>query len=144
MGQARPAIHALGDALERVEVDGQELWFDPSVPVRTTCRPEALLLPAFDEATLTYPQINFPRLDGHPFAGPSRSSTASGDLFSGAVLVDGVNVGIYSRTVGPTAVQVRIRFGSTVSDEQRERARIGAGAIGVFHRRPVELVEQLG
>ncbi|WP_029136783.1 winged helix DNA-binding domain-containing protein [Nakamurella lactea] len=140
-GQIRPALEAIGDGLERIEVDGDELWFDPNIPARPSRRPEALLLPVFDEATLTYPRINFPRLDGHPLAGRPTGSAASSDLASGAVLVDTENVGRYTRTVGPKSVTVRIQFAPTATAEHRERARIGAQAIGAFHGRPITIEE---
>lgn len=140
-GQVRLALDTIGAGLERIEVDGHELWFDPTLPARTTRTPEALLLPVFDEATLTYPGINFPRLDGHPLAGRPTGTAASSDLASGAVLVDAVNVGRYTRSVGPKSVTVRIQFAPTATAEHRERARIGAEAIGAFHGRPVAIEE---
>lgn len=139
--QVRSAIDALGSALERTEVDGLHLWFDPAVPARTTRRPEALLLPVFDEATLSYLTPTFPRLDGHPLAANPRGTVAAADLASGAVLVDGINVGSYTRTVGQRSVTVRIRFAADATAEQRDRARLGAHVVGTFHGKPVELIE---
>lgn len=138
--EARIALAEIGDALERIEVDGTELWFDPSVTARRSRKPEALLLPVFDEATLTYLHLSFPRTAGHPFEG--MASPGMGDLFSGSVLVDAVNVGTYSRTVGADHVQVRLRFAGSATAEQRRRAKIGAERIGAFHGRAVEIVTQ--
>ncbi len=140
--EARIALAEIGDALEKIEFDGTELWFDPSVTARRSRTPEALLLPVFDEATLTYLRLSFPRTAGHPFeglAGPGMS-----DLFNGSVLVDGVNVGTYSRTVGADTVQVRLRFAGSATAEQRRRAKVGAEQIGAFHGRGVDLVDQAG
>lgn len=138
--EARIALAEIGDALEKVDVDGTELWFDPNVTARRSRRPEALLLPVFDEATLSYLRLSFPRTAGHPFEG--LASPGISDLFSGSVLVDAVNVGTYSRTVGPDRVQVRLRFAGSATAEQRRRATVGAESIGSFHGRAVEIVTQ--
>lgn len=132
----RAAIGALGDRLDQIQVDGHQLWFDPAVRTRTSRTLPALLLPVFDEPTLTYSELNFPRIAGHPMAALPGNTTASADLASGAVLVDGLNVGSYTRTIRARAVEVRIRFASSADEEQREWAEQGAAAIGIFHSRP--------
>lgn len=135
---AAPAI--LGDSLERIEVDGTELWFDPNTAARSTRKRAALLLPVFDEATLTYPRLMFPRVPGHPHSGLKTVS----DLFSGSIIVDRLNIGIYTRTVTAKSVTVRLRFASSATAEQRQRARDATAEIGAFHCLPVELVEVAG
>lgn len=137
---AKAAFAILGDELEKIEVDGVELWFDPSVPARTTRKRKALLLPVFDEATLTYPQLRFPRIDGHPHS----ALKAVSDLFNGSIIVDRLNVGTYSRTVTAKSVTVRLRFASSASAEQRRQATEAAGDIGSFHSVLVELIERVG
>ena len=60
------ALTKLGGALDVVTVDDVPQWFDPSVTARTTAPRRAYLLPLYDEATLTYPRLNFPAVPGHP------------------------------------------------------------------------------
>ena len=78
--------------LERVEVDGHELWFDPQVPARTTREHAAYLLPTFDEVCLTYADTGFPRRD--PDATRQRLVSEAG---GGIVVVRGEDVGIWKR-----------------------------------------------
>ncbi|MGI8414806.1 MAG: winged helix DNA-binding domain-containing protein [Nakamurella sp.] len=137
---ARAALTILGNELEQIAVDGTDLWFDPSLPARTTRRRKAWLLPVFDEATLTYPQLMFPRIDGHQHS----ALKAVSDLFNGSIIVDRLNVGTYTRTVTAKAVTVRLRFASSASAEQRRQAKEAAGEIGAFHSLPVELFEHDG
>ena len=61
LSQIRSALADLSGELERIEVDGHTLWFDPQVPARTTREHAAYLLPTFDEVCLTYAATGFPR-----------------------------------------------------------------------------------
>jgi hypothetical protein len=92
IGQCRDALEAIKDQLDRVSVEGIELWFDPEPPPPVEPQPEALLIPLYDELTLSYPVINFPQLDDHPHA-------PSDDLFVGCVIISETNVGTWRRTV---------------------------------------------
>ena len=89
--QCREALEAIKDRLDSVTVEGVELWFDPDAP-QADQSPEALLLPLYDELTLSYPMINFPQANGHPH-------TPGEDLFVGCVIIAETNVGIWRRTV---------------------------------------------
>ena len=60
-----------------------------------------MLLPLYDELTLSYPRINFPLADQHPHP-PGE------DLFVGTVIVDEVNVGTWRRTVRGRKVIIEI------------------------------------
>ncbi|MDQ6657403.1 MAG: winged helix DNA-binding domain-containing protein [Actinomycetota bacterium] len=137
---ARAALAILGDELEKIEVNGTALWFDPSLPARTTRKRRALLLPVFDEATLSYPQLRFPRIDGHPHS----ALKAVSDLFSGSIIVDRLNVGTYTRTVTAKAVTVRLRFASSATVDQQRQGRQSADAIGDFHSLPVQPTSRVG
>jgi hypothetical protein len=54
LGQAESATEAAEDRLEHLEIDGVPHWFDPAASA--TAGPDrAVLLPVYDEATLTYP-----------------------------------------------------------------------------------------
>ena len=79
IGQCRDALDVIKDQLGCISVEGEELWFDPAAPSPGPV-PGALLMPLYDELTLSYPVINFPRLTGHPHP-PGE------DLFVGCVII---------------------------------------------------------
>lgn len=120
--------------LDRVDLDGETLWFDPSVPARTTRRRDAHLLSTFDEAVLTYPRTGFPR----------RSETADrsrlvSESAGGVVIVEAEDVGTFKRRVEADATRVMVRAEVDLSGS--ERAAIGAAAeqLAAFHERPLTL-----
>jgi hypothetical protein len=82
IGQCRDALEAIRDQLECVSVAGVELWCNPEAPPPVEPPPEALLIPLYDELTLSYPVINFPQADDHPHP-PGE------DLFVGCVIIAG-------------------------------------------------------
>jgi hypothetical protein len=92
VADARTAIAATVGRLDNVEVDGQTLWFDPAAPNPRKSPLTAYLLPLYDEATLTYPQLNFPAVQGHPHQ-PGM------DLFVGSVILGERNVGTWRRAI---------------------------------------------
>ncbi len=134
LGQVRSALADLSGLLERVEVDGQVLWFDPRMPARTTRQHAAYLLPTFDEACLTYPSTGFPRRD--PDATRQRLLSEAG---GGIVIVHGEDVGIWKRVV--SAREVRVTVWADVPLDADDRTAIGdaAMAFGAFLERPVDL-----
>jgi hypothetical protein len=88
--EVRNAIAALGDRLERVEVDDFELFWDPSIEDEYASGD--FLLHTFDEATLTYPRLNFPRTRGNPLgenSGPFLDDAFAGAFVSGTECAGG-------------------------------------------------------
>jgi hypothetical protein len=82
--EVRNAIAELGDQLEMMEIDGRRLYHDPSIEAEY--QPGDYLLHTFDEATLTYPRLNFPRSAGHPMGetpGPFLDDGLAGFYISG-------------------------------------------------------------
>jgi hypothetical protein len=92
VADARTAVAAVGDRLAGMAVDGQTLLFDPAAPRPRSVPLTAHLLPLYDEALLTYPQLNFPAAPGHPHP-PDMV------LFTGSVIVGERNVGTWRRTI---------------------------------------------
>ena len=91
IGQCRDALDVIKDQLGCISVEGVELWFDPAAPSPGPV-PGALLMPLYDELTLSYPVINFPQSTGHPHR-PGE------DLFVGSVIISETNVGLWRRTL---------------------------------------------
>jgi Winged helix DNA-binding domain len=133
--QIRSALAEITDQLERVEVDGHTLWFDPTVPARTSREQAAYLLPTFDEVCLTYQHTGFPRRS--PEAARQRLlSEAAG----GIVVVRGEDVGIWKRAVLPTSVRVTVSADAPLGSDDREAIAKAARAFADFVERPLDLV----
>jgi hypothetical protein len=132
------ALAQLGDELEQVEVDGIAHWFDPTdVPRRRPQAPAAYLLPVYDEVILTYPQVTFPAAPDHPFA-------ERPDPFWARVVLDGVNVGLWKRTVSGDVVDVEVRLAPSVSPPGREQVRVAAQRLAEFLGRDLVFAESEG
>ena len=83
IGQCRDAVEAVKDRLDCVTVEGVELWFGRESPGPNPSS-GALLMPLYDEVTLSYPAINFPQANGHPHP-------QGADLFVGCVILAETN-----------------------------------------------------
>jgi hypothetical protein len=95
----------------------------------------ALLLPLYDEATLSYPQLNFPLAPGHPHPPGT-------DLFVGSVILDGVNVGTWRRSVKGRTVQVETRLAPDVSASGRSAVDRAEAALAAFLGKQLESSER--
>jgi hypothetical protein len=138
IADTKAALAELGDELEEVEVDGIPHWFDPTqVRRRSPAAPAAYLFPTYDEAVLTYPQVNFPALPDHPYAEHT-------DPFWACVVVDGTNVGLWKRTVRPDVVEVEVRLAPALPPDGREQVRVAAQRMAGFLERDLSLVENEG
>lgn len=131
--QAAAATEETASTLQQVSVDGTELWFDPDAP-EPAATGRAALLPLYDEALLSYPQLNFPRAHGHPH----RPGT---DLFVGSVVVDATNVGTWRRTITGPKLMLELALAPGVTGTQRTAIEAAARRLGLFLGREVELVD---
>ncbi len=132
--QVRASLARLADRLEQVRVGDTVLWCDPAVPARATRRPGALLVPAFDELTLTYAQHGFPRRD--PTTPRPRIVNAIG---GGTVLLSGEDVGAWRRTVTRDAVRVEVAPDLPLGEAERAAVEHGAARLARFLGRPLNL-----
>ena len=138
IADTKVALAEIGDDLEEVEVDGIPHWFDPTqVRRRSPAAPAAYLFPTYDEAVLTYPQVNFPSLPDHPYADHT-------DPFWAWVVLDAVNVGLWKRTVRPEVVEVEVRLAPGVGQDGREQVRVAAQRLAHFLGRDLSYVENEG
>ena len=119
--EVRTAIAELGDSLERIEVDGHELYHDPSI--EAVYEPRDHLLHTFDEVTLTYPRLNFPRLAGNPLGetpGPFLD-----DGFAGAFIAGTACPGGWRMFTRRGQVEIKLQ----VTDNYRSRAEAAARSL---------------
>ena len=115
-----------GGSLEQVDVDGTPHWFDPTaVPRRSPAAPAAYLFPVYDEVVLSCPTVTFPAAPDHPYAEHT-------DPFWARVVLDGVNVGLWKRTVQRDHVNVDVRLAPSVDDAGRAHVRVAAGRLADF------------
>ena len=122
---ATRGLEMVGDRLTRMEVAGQALWFDGSAPEPAGDHDRALLLPLYDEATLSYPRLSFGLTPGHPHPPGT-------DLFVGSVILDAVNVGTWRRTVRGRTVLVETRLAAQVSASGRTAVAEAVAALASF------------
>jgi len=131
IGQCRDAVDAVKDRFDCVTVEGVELWFDPDAP-RAGQSSDALLLPLYDELTLSYPVINFPQAAGHPH-------TPGEDLFVGCVIIAETNVGIWRRTVKDRKMIMEIVLAPEALERSRPLVEAAASKLATFHGKDLEL-----
>jgi hypothetical protein len=132
IGQCRDAVEAVKDQLDCVSVEGVELWFDPAPPPAVDSEPDALLLPLYDEVTLSYPLINFPQADHHPHP-PGE------DLFVGCVIIAETNVGIWRRTVQNRKMIMDIALAPDIAASSAALVEAAAGRLATFAGKQLEL-----
>ncbi|GAB3446620.1 winged helix DNA-binding domain-containing protein [Phycicoccus ginsengisoli] len=138
VSDTRAALAELGDDLEQVEVDGQPHWYDPeAVPRRSPAAPTAYLFPTYDEVVLTYPTVTFPAPADHPYA-------ERPDPFWAMVVADGENVGLWKRTVSPTAVEVDVRLAPSLPRTRRTSVRVASQRLAAFLERDLAYTEGEG
>jgi hypothetical protein len=129
--QAGSATEAAADRLERVDVDGVPHWFDPAEP-RAVGVDRALLLPVYDEATLTYPAVNFPLAEPYPQAAHPEQS-------AGAVVVGDANIGTWRRELRGKNVIVDVAVASGRPRRELRLVTAAAEELAAFLGRKLEL-----
>jgi hypothetical protein len=131
IGHCREAVDAVKDRLDRATVDGVELWFDPET-TQPGPSPGALLLPLYDEVTLSYPMINFPQAAGHPHQ-PGQ------DLFVGCVIISETNVGLWRRTVKGSKMIMEISLAPGCVAQSRSLVEAAAAELATFAGKELQL-----
>jgi hypothetical protein len=131
VGQCREALDAIKDRLDCSIVEGIELWFDPEEPYGSAPA-GALLLPLYDEVTLSYPLINFAKADGHPHQ-------AGEDLFIGCVIIAETNVGLWRRTLKGPKLIMDISLAPGVTARSRSLLEAAAAELAAFAGKELQL-----
>ena len=137
VGDTKAALARLGGVLERMEVDGMELWFDPAATVAATAEPPAILFPTYDEAVLSYPRLNFEIVEDHP-----HHRDADPDPFWAYVVMGTRNVGMWKRSVRTGTVDVRVRLAPSLDSSDRQGAMLAARRLADFLGRELAYVEE--
>jgi hypothetical protein len=131
--QAREATEAAAPRLAEVTVTGEPLWLDPAAPEPpATVDYGALLLPLYDELTLTYPTLGFPLATQHPHR-PGE------DLFVGSVVLGDENVGTWRRTVRGRTVVVEVALPPGRTPAEHGSVAAAAEALAAFLERELDL-----
>lgn len=119
LAEIRTALRAT-PTLASTGVDGVELWYDTdaadaAAPHLAAARDASLLLPVFDEAFLSYHDVEFPRRDGHPMGSDAHRFAETGGGVAVSRLVD---VGTWKRTRSvPTCdLTLALASGATASE----------------------------
>jgi hypothetical protein len=131
VADARTATATAGDRLVTLEVDGQALWFDPAAPKLRRTAPAAYLLPLYDELLLTYPQLNFPAVAGHPLP-PDL------DLFVGSVILEERNVGTWRRKVTGKRLTIDTDLAPGIAEDHGAPVKSAVDRLAMFLGHPLQ------
>ena len=93
----------------------------------------------FDEAYLTYPSSNFPRLPDHPWGQRHQSFAESG---GGVVVHDLRDVGWWKRTEAGTLTRLRLGLADSLDAAARDQVEAQGDALASYTGRTLELVPQ--
>jgi hypothetical protein len=116
--------------LERVEVEGEPQWHDPSTRARRRRgAPATFLLPVYDEAVLTYPRLTFPDLPDHPRRDP----------FAAPVVHDQRFVGQWKRTIRGSTLRVELHLSPSLDADSR--SAVAAAAEDLARRWALDLAD---
>lgn len=117
LGEARAAVAGLGDSVERVVVDGEELWHSPAAVLPTTRPRDAWLVSTFDEVLLSYRKVPWPRSAGHPLGDDPTWFSESG---GGVVILGLEDVGAWKRVRDRGEVRIRLSVDETLPRAARD------------------------
>lgn len=126
----------LGDALGSTDLDGETLWHAPETTPDPVTR-GTWLLPVFDEAYLSYPGSNYPRVADHPWGDRGHSFAESG---GGVVVSDLRDVGWWKRKEQARTTTVTVGMAPSLGREGRTAVEAQAEALAAFTGRSLDLV----
>jgi hypothetical protein len=129
LGQARQALGLLGDAVERVTVEGRQYWRECEPPPPE--RPDGLrvhLLQGYDEYVMSYSESR-DVLDTHRLAGVAPPGQT---LLLHAVLVDGQVIGHWLRRPNSRQVLIDVQIARQLTSEQEAALDAAVERYGEF------------
>lgn len=127
----RQAIGELADELERITVDGDDLYFVPDGAIEPPVSAKGVLLPIFDPLVLTYPDQRIPRSGAR--LDRSRLIAEAG---GGVIVVGTRDVGLFKRTVSADRVTITLYAETALSGRTRTAVHRAANALAAFYERP--------
>lgn len=114
--EARTAVAELGDRVDSVTIDADQLWYSPAHRLDATRPAPAWLLSTFDEAFLSYRKVPWPRTPGHPAGdNPYRFAEAGG----GVVLHRLRDVGSWKRTRDRKGTSITLALDPSLTAKSR-------------------------
>jgi hypothetical protein len=122
---AKAGIAAVGHRLASMELDGEMLWFDPAAPKPRSIALTAYLLPLYDEALLSYPQLNFPVAPEHP-------QPPDMELFIGSIVVGERNVGTWRRTITGRKLTIETELAPHQDEEHLAAIKAAVDQLTLF------------
>ncbi|HJQ31942.1 MAG TPA: winged helix DNA-binding domain-containing protein [Pyrinomonadaceae bacterium] len=124
---ARAGLEAARPRLRREVFGGQTYWLSASASAPKDESPSAQLLPAFDEYTVAYK-------DRAPILHPShvRRADAATAILGPAVVVNGLAIGTWKRTLRKDSVLIETRLWATVRKAERQALDAAARRYGDF------------
>lgn len=127
--EVKAALAELGGSLQMTLVAGVPHWHATEAQTPERSQPRALLLPVFDEAFLTYPGSNFPRVEPHPRGdGPHRFAEAGG----GVVICGLRDVGWWKRKVSGRRMRITGELSPLISAAQKRQVEAAAEQLAAF------------
>jgi len=133
--EIRGALSDLGDQLTSTSLKGEELWHAPNLPDPGSGK-GAFLLQLFDEAFLTYPGSNFPRVPDHPSGDRPLSVAEAG---GGVVISDLRDVGWWKRKESGRATRVTFALAPSLTKRARSDIEAQAEALAAHTNRSLDL-----
>lgn len=130
------AIAELGERLASTRLDGVDHWHAPHLADPANGE-GAFLLQLFDEAYLTYPGSNFPRVPDHPSGDRALSVAEAG---GGVVISDLRDVGWWKRKDSSRTTRVTLSLSPSLNPRQRSEIDAQAEALAAHTGRTLDLV----
>jgi len=135
--EIKAAITDLGSALDSTVLGGDELWHAPTLPDPGSGK-GAFLFQLFDEAYLTYPSSNFPRVPDHPSGDQALSVAEAG---GGVVISDLLDVGWWKRKDLGRTTRVTLSLAPSLSPRQRSAIEAQAALLAAHTDRTLALAD---
>ena len=133
--EIKTTITDLGDRLACTVLDGEELWHAPELPDAGSGT-GAFLFQLFDEAFLTYPASNFPRVPDNPSGEKPLSVAETG---GGVVISDLRDVGWWKRKEVGRTTRVTLALAPSLSRRQRSDIEAQAELLAAHTSRTLDL-----
>jgi hypothetical protein len=134
----RSAIEQASPRLEDDRIDGEQYWLArqperSATMTRARPRPDAVLLPPYDEYTVAY-QDRRAALD------PAHAAAARNGIFSPTIVLDGRIVGTWTRRLTRDAVAIGLQPFAPLTGARLRAVTAAADRYRQFIRRPADVV----